>query len=281
MNNLCSARSVIFKRSMRLNKIFIISALLLQIALRAQPADTLRQVMALPVRALWATGDNLGNSYVVTTPINLEKYAPDGRLLARYSNSRLGAISAIDASNPLKILAWFADFRTVVMLDRSLTALGELNLISSGYPDVRTIASSADGNLWLYDETAFKLRKLGLDGTQLFESQDLSLLFPSRLNIACLRDDGTQLLAADPEQGLIWFDTYAQFSRVAPLAGIRDFQRWGENIVWWAGGALHRYDFRSFQEKPLAMPVETNQGVWLGPGELFVQHDDRLLIFAW
>lgn len=265
---------------MRLN-ILIISVLTLQISLWGQPADTLRQVLALPVEARLATGDNLGQVYVVTNANALVKYAPDGRLLARYTNNRLGAISAVDASNPLKILVWFADFRTAVLLDRSLTPLGELNLISAGFPEVRTVASSADGNLWLYDEIAFKLRKISPDGAQLFESQDLSQLLPERLNITCLRDDGARLLAADPVQGLISFDTYGQFLRVIPFTGIYDFQWLGESVVWHSGGVLHRYDLRTFQDGLARLPVDTSGGIWIGAGQVFIRNAQTLLVFSW
>ncbi len=263
------------------HNILLISVLLLHLSLWGQSADTLRQALALPVEARQATGDNLGQIYVVTTANALVKYAPDGRLLARYTNNRLGAIGTVDASNPLKILVWFADFRTAVLLDRSLTPLGELNLISAGFPEVRTVASSADGNLWLYDEIAFKLRKISPDGTPLFESQDLSQIMPERLNIACLRDDGTRLLAADPVQGLINFDAYGQFLKVLPLSGINDFQWLDESVIWHSGGVLHRYELRTFQDRLATLPVDTSGGAWIGASQIFVRSAKTLLVFHW
>ena len=91
------------------------------IALQAQPSDTLVVQRSLPLSARRATTDQLGNLYLVTTGNALEKYTPEGLFLTRFTNNRLGAIQSVDVSNPLKVLVWYADFRTVVFLDRSLT----------------------------------------------------------------------------------------------------------------------------------------------------------------
>lgn len=262
-------------------KLLICCALCANFHLWAQGVDTFRQVLSLQVEVRFATGDNLGNLYFVTPSNALEKYGPDGRLLARYTNNRLGSVSAVDASNPMKVLAWFSDFRTAVFLDRSLTPLGELNLIQAGYPEVRTVASATDGNLWLYDEVAFKLRKLSPDGMQLYESQDLSLLADGRLQITCLRDDGARILAADPAKGLLWFDTYAQFFKEIALPGISDFQLTNDMVVFLKDGALQRYNLLTFQDNPLKLPDEAATEVWLGAGQIFVKRDTALSIFAY
>ena len=66
--------------------------------------DSFVAVLSLPVQARCAEADQFGNVYVLTTANALEKYAPDGRLLTRYSNNRLGPAARVDVSNPLKVM---------------------------------------------------------------------------------------------------------------------------------------------------------------------------------
>lgn len=249
-------------------------------ALRAQPFDSLGATLVLPVEARLASADHLGQVYVVNAAGVLEKYAPDGRLLSRYTNNRLGALRALDVSNPLKTLLWFADFRTVVYLDRSLTPLGELNLIEAGFPEVRTVAWAADGNLWIYDEAAFRLRKITPEGMQRYESQELNLLFPDRLQIVCLRDDGARVFAADPLQGVVVFDVFAQYSRQLALKGVKNFQLLGDELVYCADGWLHREDLRAFRSRRSALPAHAGADVWLGAGRLLASAAGKTFVWS-
>src|SRR5438552_190098 len=66
------------------------------------------------------TADNLGNFYTVRED-ELIKYLPNGKMFARYSNLKLGSISAIDVTNPLKILLYYRDFQQIIFLDNQLS----------------------------------------------------------------------------------------------------------------------------------------------------------------
>lgn len=245
-------------------------------------ADTfvLRQI--LPVQARFATADNLGNLYLVTNQNAVEKYAADGRLLTRYTNNRLGMAAWMDVSNPMKVLVWYADFRTVVILDRSLTALGEINLIFAGYPEVRTVATAADGNLWLYDEVAFQLKKIAPEGTLLFESQALNLLQSERIAVAAIRDDGAQVLASDPEVGLLCFDVYGQFQRILPWKGIGPFVLTQNRLEYLTETTLHFEHLQAFATRDIPLPPSAKIAgaqVWAAPGRVLVQHADVLEVW--
>ncbi len=251
--------------------------------LRAQvPADSFTLVSTFRVQSRFATADHLGNIYVLTPQNALEKYAPDGRLLARYTNNRLGAATAVDPANPLKILVWYADFRTVVFLDRNLTAMGTLNLISAGFPDVRTISGAADGNLWVYDEANFQLRKITPAGEPLFESQRLNQLYPGRIVITCVRDNGNEVLASDPQWGILWFDVYGQFQKLLPWTDISTFTLSQSQLQYCSGEQLHIEQLQAFASRIRPLPASALQSElqsWLAPGILLVQNGDLLEVW--
>ncbi|MCB9317370.1 MAG: hypothetical protein H6569_14625, partial [Lewinellaceae bacterium] len=248
------------------------------------PTDSLHLLDTLPIQATFATADNLGNIYVITTQNAVEKYSPDGTFQFRYSNNRLGAATALDATNPLKVLVWYADFRTVVFLNRSLTALGELNLIQAGYPEVRTVASAADGNLWLYDEVAFQLKKVTPEGQTKFESQALNLIQSKRIAINCIRDKGAEVLASDAELGVLRFDVYAQFQQVLPWKGIARFALRRNMLAYQGAAAVHIEQLQVPASRSLPLPDSVRQTggtSWIAPGLLLVQNGEILELWQW
>lgn len=268
-----------------LPSVFLAIFFVLAQTVRAQtPVDSLRLLDSLPIQAAFATADNLGNIYVITAQNAVEKYSPDGTFQFRYSNNRLGAATSLDVTNPLKVLVWYADFRTVVFLNRSLTALGELNLIRAGYPEVRTVASAADGNLWLYDEVAFQLKKVTAEGQTKFESQALNLIQSERIVISCIRDKGAEVLASDAELGVLRFDVYAQFQQLLPWKGITRFALRRNMLAYQGADAVCIEQLQVPASRRLPLPDSARQagGVsWIAPGLLLVQNGELLELWQW
>ena len=223
----------------------------------AQVPDTLRLLQTLPVKAVFAATDNLSNVYLITPENAIEKYAPDGRRLARYSNNRLGQAARLDVSNPLKVLVWYADFRTALFLDRSLTELGNLNLITAGYPEVRAVASAQDGNLWLYDEVNFRLVKITPEGEKRYESQSMNLSEATPNRPTCLREGNARVLLADSTQGVFVFDLFAQFDRLlAPQHPVTDFQVVDNQLHYLAEGNIIAEHLQVRASREVAIPAE-------------------------
>ncbi len=270
-----------------LGRALLLQALVCALALTAHaqaPADSLRLLDSLPIQAAFATADNLGNIYVITPQNAVEKYSPDGTFQFRYTNNRLGTAAWLDVTNPLKVLVWYADFRSVVFLNRSLTALGELNLIRAGYPEVRTVAAAADGNLWLYDEVAFQLKKVTPEGQTKFESQALNLLQSERITISCIRDKGAEVLASDAELGLLRFDVYAQFQQLLPWKGISRFAVRRNTLAYQSPEAVHVEQLQVSDSRSLPLPDsarQTGAAAWIAPGLLLVQNGEVLELWQW
>jgi|GEM_PF-412003 len=221
------------------------------------PTDTLRLLQTLPVKARFAATDNLSNVYLITPDNAIEKYAPDGRRLSGYSNNRLGQAARLDVSNPLKVLVWYADFRTALFLDRSLTDLGELNLITAGFPEVRTVAAAQDGNMWLYDEVNFRLVKITPEGEKRYESQSMNLSEATPDRPTCLREGNDRVLLADSTQGVFVFDLFAQFDRLlAPHHPVTDFQIVDNQFHYLADGKIVAEHLQVRASREVTIPAE-------------------------
>jgi hypothetical protein len=219
--------------------------------------------------------------YLITNADAIAKYARDDLSVQLYTNNQLGPPVGIDAGNPMKIMVWYADFRTVVFLDRNMTELGRLDLQAAGFPNVRTIAATPDGNLWTYDESAFKVRKLAPDGTVLLESPDLSVFTRQRLYITCIRDDGNQVYLSNPAEGLMILDAYAQSCRTRMMKKLGDFQIIGNLLYTITGNSLHIEDLKAFTATDIALPGPFSSGLrWLGFHRLMVQYEGKLSVLS-
>lgn len=260
----------------------LLSAYTLLCAQSARPqGDSLQLRFSLPTTARYAAADLLSNTYIITALNAVEKYNSDGRLLARYTDNRRGQAAWIDVSNPLKILVWYADFRTVLFLDRSLTELGEVNLIQAGYPDVRIVAAAQDGNLWLYDEVNFRLLKITPDGEKRAESQSLNLLEYTPRQAAMLRENDNRVWMADPAAGIGVFNIFGQFEQARKLGqDVFDFQVIDNQFSYLSDSSIVSERWPLPEQTEVALPAPLRPCLkWLGRQRLFVQKEGKLEVY--
>jgi hypothetical protein len=69
-----------------------------------------------------------------------------------YKNVSLGKITTADILNPLKIVLFYEDFNSVVLLDNQLNKISEINFSQNNIPIVATsIGMSTRNQLWVYN----------------------------------------------------------------------------------------------------------------------------------
>ncbi|MBC7777821.1 MAG: hypothetical protein H7246_20470 [Phycisphaerae bacterium] len=255
--------------------------LLLPVGAKAQ--DTCVYLFTIAQKADFATADHLANAYILHG-FEVEKYDSTGKFVSRYSNNRLGMPGFLDASNPLKILVWYADFQTAVFLDRNMTELGRLNLTQAGFPAVRCLASAADGNIWAYDEATSHLLKLSTSGEKLIESQPLNLEFAQRFAPTSIRDDGGQgVFLSDPAQGVALFDPFAQLDKVLPFKGLAQFEVENGTLFFAAQNEIRAENWRGLSSKKTSLPVAAQpEGAvfWISKKRVFVQSEYGVTVYG-
>ena len=97
--------------------------------------------------------DNLNNIYLVYNEGRLKKVSPKGDSLAVFNDVRkFGKLSSVDVSNPLKIILYYKDFSTIVVLDRFLNIRNSIDLRKESLFQVRSVGQSYDNNIWIFDE---------------------------------------------------------------------------------------------------------------------------------
>jgi glutaredoxin-related protein len=106
------------KRLLRIALLFI---LIFPFAAKAQNESPYKMISMIRGDVVDFAVDNLDNVYVLASTDQLKKYNSGGDSVAVFNNvKKFGKISTIDVSNPLKVLLYYKDFSTIVVLDRLL-----------------------------------------------------------------------------------------------------------------------------------------------------------------
>lgn len=210
---------------MRIKLLFIIFLLVNSFCFAQNyPDSTYQLIQTIPINSTYLIADNLQNIYVATQRGQVIKFDKNGKQQFEYNNNRLGEIGKIDIRNPLTILVYYPDLAIVVILDRTLSPIKELNLYDLEIIAPRGIALANDNNIWVYDEVAAVLKKISQTGETIFESRNLNQLTRKNLSPTFLLEKNNLIYLSDLENGLFVFDNFGQLKQEILIKGIERFQ---------------------------------------------------------
>ena len=93
--------------------------------------------------------DSFGFSYHIKNNVFRKT---KGNEVFEYKNVSLGNITKVDILNPLKIVLFYEDFNTVVLLDNQLNKMTEINFSQNSIPIVvPAIGMSTQNQLWIFN----------------------------------------------------------------------------------------------------------------------------------
>jgi hypothetical protein len=221
----------------------------------AQADTSFHLVKVFPGEITDAAIDNLSNVYILTVTDQLKKYNASGDSLAVYNNVRnYGKVYSIDVSNPLKVLLYYKDFSSIVVLDRLLATRSTIDLRRKNIFQVSAIGQSYDNNIWLFDSYDNKLKKIDDEGSVLLETPDLRQVFDQAITPQQIIDQNNQLYLYDPINGLFVFDHYGTFKRKIPVAGWSNISITDKNILGISNGSLQSYNVSTLIQAQQKLP---------------------------
>src|SRR5262245_37614242 len=96
------------------------------------------------------TIDNLDNIYIMNSHNQVKKLNGNGDSVAVFNNvKKYGKATLIDVSNPLKVLLYYRDFATIVVLDRFLNVVNTIDLRKQNILQAKAIGQSFDNKVWV------------------------------------------------------------------------------------------------------------------------------------
>jgi hypothetical protein len=176
--------------------------------------------------------DNLDNLYIISLTGQIKKLNPAGDSVGVYNQVKnYGKLNTIDVSNPLKLLLFYKNFSTVVILDRFLANQSVLDLKKFSILNPSAIGNSYDNNIWVYDEYDNKLKKIDEQGNRLLETPDFRTVFNQSISPQKILSDNGLVYLADTTNGIFVFDNYGSFKRKIPVKSWQTIAIANNNII--------------------------------------------------
>jgi hypothetical protein len=201
--------------------------------------------------------DNLDNIYLLSNSNQLKKLNANGDSAAIYNDvKKFGQVTLIDVSNPLRVLLYYQDFATIVILDRFLNVRNAIDLRKNNILQVRAVGQSYDNKVWVYDEVENKLKKIDDDGKLLFETPDFRQLFEPVPLPQRIFDYDKYVYLYDSAQAVFVFDYYGALKNKIPISHWQNFKVAGQFIFGSEASVLYRYDIKTFRIDEWKMPAE-------------------------
>lgn len=236
---------------------FLILFLLAIISANGQTDTTFRLLRVMKGDFVEFTVDNLNNIYVLNSRNQVKKFDANGDSVAVYNDiKKYGSATLIDVSNPTKVLLYYRDFATIVMLDWFLNAAKSIDLRKQNVLQAQAIGQSYDNKIWVYDELENKLKKLDEEGKLLQETSDFRLLLGAAPTPIKIFDENRYVYLYDSVYGVYVFDYYGALKNNIMIHHWQNFKVAGKFIFGSRNDTLFRYDIRSFRVDEWKMPKE-------------------------
>jgi hypothetical protein len=219
----------------RIKKMFPATLLLFISSVAFAATDTTLQLT--PVKTITGSYtsfyvDNLDNIYLLNSNNQVKKLDGKYDSAAVFNDvRRYGDIYLLDVSNPLKIIVYYRDFGTILILDRFLNTRNTIDLRKAGILQAKAVAQSYDNNYWVFDELDNKIKKVDDNGNILLESADFRVLFAGEYEPTQIIDNDGLLYLYDAKNGWLVFDYYGAFKQRIQVKGWKDVQVTGKNVL--------------------------------------------------
>lgn len=167
--------------------------------------------------------DNYKNSYFIKDRV-VHKQGPDGNFL--FNDLQLGRITSVDIINPLKVVVFFQDTNTVVLLDNKLSEIQRINFNNlPKFLNVSTATNAGNNNLWLFNVDTQQLERYNYSAKM---QTVVSQPFPGKLLSQASNFNYCFTLT---EKKLRAFNSYGSMLNEAPSEGYEKIIQQNENLI--------------------------------------------------
>lgn len=250
----------------------------LQMPASAQSDSSFRLLRVMKGDIVEFTVDNLDNLYVLNSRNQVKKYNINGDSVAVYNDvRRFGRATLIDVSNPLKILLYYRDFATVVMLDRFLNAVNTIDLRRQNIFQAKAIGQSYDNKIWVYDEVENKLKKVDEEGKLLQETPDFRQLMDTPPAPSKIFDANKFVYVYDPSLGVFVFDYFGMLKTTIPLKHWQNVRVAGTYLYGSVADSLFRYSLPTLRTETWKLPpaLRNSRSFSFSNTRLYALHTDE------
>ncbi len=216
------------------------------------------------------SADPLGRFYRVSNGM-LIKYSGSGDSLASWSDPSKGAITRIDATDPLKTMVLQQDFNLIRFLSNQLSPLSDpISLDELGITHPLAVASCNQGGFWILDGTSLRLLRYDHQLALVSESAPLNLPPSFEKSRLLLFESGTRLWLIIPGAEIRQFDAFGNPLRRIPVAvvsaspaGEEILLTYPDKLVLFSDPALPGKTLLEWPGAPLLGACVQNNQLWI------------------
>ena len=254
-------------------------ALLPFLITEAKAQDVFSPESSLPLSCHFFTVDPLGNLYCATHE-GMTKYEAQGQQQWHYSNPGYGHIHSIDASDPLNILVYHADFQQVVRLDRSLAEkpLPDAAPVLSGeLPTL--VCNSAQGGFWVFMPQSRLLQRYSPSLRLEAQSLPFHEILPGFHSPVFMTEANRNVYISQPNHGIAVFDSFGNLLFHIDRKDVERFQVKGNLLFWFSKKELVVFDFVLREERLFLLPETGIRSGMLIDRKAYIQTNHEIKVY--
>ena len=146
----------------------------------------------------------------------------------------------------------------MVLLDRMLTEISEIDLHALNIVSPTAVAIASDGNFWVYDPFNAKLLKLDETGKEISSSNDLRQQLPFVPDPVFMLERDRRVYLCDTAKGILILDQFASYINTIPVLHVSQLQSFDQQLVFRKNDTLHSYNLKDLKiKKSVFLPFRT------------------------
>lgn len=236
-------------------------------------------VDSLEVSCQFFTVDPLGNLFCANNE-GMTKYDLKSGRQWHYSNPPYGRIHSIDASDPLNILVYHADFQQIKRLDRTLAEKPQADaapVLSREFPTL--VCNSVQGGFWVFMPQSGLLRRYSPSLRNEAQSLPFFEILPGFHSPVFLTEADGKVFVSQPDLGIAVFDNFGNFLSLVEKKGLERFQVRGNRLYWFTRKELVVFDFVLQEERLFLLPETSIRSGLLIDRTVFIQTDHEIKVY--
>ena len=188
-------------------------------------------------------------------------------------------ITAIDASNPMRILAHSNTFNTLAFLDQTLTPINDkIQLDLLNIPFTKAFGASRDNNFWIFDEQEQTLNKIDQNGKIKSVSQKMYLLTDETFNPDLLIERNNLVYLHDKNKGVLCFDFMGTYKFWYKNIQGDKIEIVNQQIIYLQNKQLFSLDTQLMETKKINLPLDSIDDFCINKNKLVLLQGKKVFI---
>lgn len=217
----------------------------------------------------------MGDVFTVKDNI-ITKYDISGTQKFQFSNYRHGNITSLDASDPMRILAFYKEFNQVLFLDNTLSEISDYLLLDDvNIIETDAVCSSSSGGFWLFNSDYYKLQKYSKSLNLVQEGTNMEGIIERNFTPDFLDEQGNNIYLGIRNKGVYIFDIFGTFKKFIPLNYTNSIQIINEEIYYYKD-SVFKYNIKNFETTVLEIPTNNFNSFVIYNNNMFVGNNKNI-----